>query len=126
MSPTKPASSEMKYRSSFSYKNDNVNVVRFGRDINMRMERVNNDVARIYFVDDRGTNIQIPNGFVLRDNIANVNVRPLLNNGFGNYFTSWISNYSLLRNGIEMFALSNQKQQSVEGLDGFRYYTINR
>jgi len=125
MSPTKPASSEMKYRGSFSYKNDNINVVRFGRDINMRMERVNNDVARIYFVDDRGTNIQIPDGFVLRDNIANVNVRPLLvHNGFGNYFTSWISSYSLLRNGIEIFALSNQRQQSVEGLDGFRYYTI--
>ena len=91
----------------------------------MRMERVNNDVARIYFVDDRGANIQILNGFVLRDNIANVNVRPLLlHNGFGNYFTRWISNYSLLRNGIEIFALSNQRQQSVEGLDGFRYYTI--
>ncbi|CAG8670828.1 9158_t:CDS:2, partial [Paraglomus occultum] len=91
MSPTKkPASSEMKYKGSFSYKNDNINAVRFGRDINMRMERVNNDVARIYFVDDRGTNIQIPNGFVLRDNIANENViiesNPRLGNTEKEYF----------------------------------------
>ncbi|CAG8783352.1 9313_t:CDS:2 [Gigaspora rosea] len=107
--------SEMKFRSSFSYKNDNISVVEFGNNVNMRIERINPNVATIYFVDDRGNSIQIPNGVTLRDTLDNFNETPQVINGFGTYFVSWISDYVLLLNGVAVFALKNQKQQSLEG-----------
>ncbi|RIB05688.1 hypothetical protein C2G38_574304 [Gigaspora rosea] len=118
--------SEMKFRSSFSYKNDNISVVEFGNNVNMRIERINPNVATIYFVDDRGNSIQIPNGVTLRDTLDNFNETPQVINGFGTYFVSWISDYVLLLNGVAVFALKNQKQQSLEGVDGFRYSTIEQ
>ncbi|CAG8563124.1 11005_t:CDS:2 [Scutellospora calospora] len=89
--------SEMKFRSSFSYKNDNIR-----------------------------NSIQIPNGVALRDTLNNFNETPQVVNGFGTYFVSWISNYVLLLNSIAVFALKNQKQQSMEGVDGFRYSMIEQ
>ncbi|CAG8684942.1 3949_t:CDS:1 [Cetraspora pellucida] len=118
--------SEMKFRGSFSYKNDNISVVEFGNNVNMRIERISPNIAKIYFVDDRGNSIQIPNGVVLRDTLNNFNETPQLVNGFGTYFVSWISNYVLLLNGVAVFALKNQKQQSIEGVDGFRYSMIEQ
>lgn len=118
--------SEMKFRGSFSYKNNNIGAVKFGNNVNMRIERISPNVAKVYFVDDRENNIQIPNGFVLRDTLSNFNEIPQVVNGFGTYFVSWISNYALLLNGVVVFALKNQKQQSMEGVDGFSYSTIEQ
>ncbi|RIB16089.1 hypothetical protein C2G38_1053290 [Gigaspora rosea] len=118
--------SEMKFRGSFSYKNNNISVVEFGNNVNMRIERISRNVAKIYFVDDRGNGIQIPNGVALRDTLDNINETPQVVNGFGTYLVSWISNYVLLLNGVPVFALKNQKQQSMEGVDAFTYSTIEQ
>ncbi|CAG8649490.1 9187_t:CDS:1, partial [Dentiscutata heterogama] len=118
--------SEMKFRSIFSYKNDNISVVEFGNNVNIRIERISPNIAKIYFVDDQENSIQIPNNVALKDTLNNFNETPQVVNGFGTYFVSWISNYVLLQNGVAVFALTNQKQQSIEGVDGFRYSTIEQ
>ncbi|CAG8555198.1 5729_t:CDS:1 [Cetraspora pellucida] len=117
---------EMKFRGSFSYKNDNISVVEFGNNVNMKIERISPNIAKIYFVDDLGNSIQIPNGVALRDTLNDFNETPQVVNGFGTYFISWISNYVLLLDGVAVFALKNQKQQSMEGVDGFRYSMIEQ
>ncbi|CAG8599510.1 23556_t:CDS:2 [Dentiscutata erythropus] len=92
----------------------------------MRIERVNVNVARIYFVDDPGNEIPIPIGITLRDTLNNINETPLVIRGIESFFISWIANYSLFQNGVEICALKNQKQQSVEAVDGFIYSLIQQ
>ncbi|CAG8639064.1 4965_t:CDS:1 [Dentiscutata erythropus] len=118
--------SEMKFRGTFSYKNDNISVVEFGNNVNMRIEKISPNIAKIYFVDDQGNSIQIPNNVALKDTLNNFNETPQVVNGFGTYFVSWISNYVLLQNDVAVFILKNQQQQSIEGVDGFRYSTIEQ
>ncbi|CAG8607647.1 hypothetical protein C2G38_2037343 [Gigaspora rosea] len=110
----------MRFRGSFSYKNDNIYVVTFNNNIHMRIERMDTNVARLYFVGGNGNQIPIPKGITLRDTLNNTPSRPVA----GNFFISWISDYSLFQNGVEICALKNQKQQSVEGVDGFTYTVI--
>ncbi|CAG8651948.1 909_t:CDS:1, partial [Gigaspora margarita] len=104
---------EMRFRGSFSYNNDNIYDVAFNNNIHMRIERMDTNVARIYFVDVNSNQIPIPNGITLRDTLNNTPSRSVA----GSFFISWISNYSLFQNGVEICALKNQKLQSVEGLD---------
>ncbi|CAG8721847.1 3847_t:CDS:2, partial [Dentiscutata erythropus] len=59
------------------------------------------NIARIYFVDSNGNQIPIPNGITLRDTLNNTPSRLVA----GNFFISWISNYSLFQNGVEICAL---------------------
>ncbi|CAG8525243.1 395_t:CDS:2 [Diversispora eburnea] len=82
------------------------------------------DSPEMNFRDDSENNIQIPNGIVLRDNLTNVNIPPDTSTGYGTYLISWIASYTLLRNNVEIFALRNQQQQSIEGPNEFEYNTI--
>ncbi|CAG8640403.1 4332_t:CDS:2, partial [Diversispora eburnea] len=71
-------------RGSFSYKNDNVNIVIIDVNILLRIERIDQNVARIYFVNSHDNAIRISAEMNLRD-----------------------------YNGNEILNLENQKQQSI-------------
>nr|CAG8598396.1 1462_t:CDS:2 [Entrophospora candida] len=64
----------------------------------MRIERVDEDIATIYFVDSKDNAIQIPNGIVVRNLITNINATPQHN---VEYLITWISNYVIFYNGEE-------------------------
>ncbi|RIB03077.1 hypothetical protein C2G38_2226101 [Gigaspora rosea] len=119
-------SDEMRFRGYFSYKNDNIYVITLNNNVHMRIERVNVNVARIYFVDGPGNEIPIPTGITLRDTLNNINETPLVLHGIGSFFISWIANYSLFQNGVEICALKNQKEQSIETVDGFTFSLIHQ
>ncbi|CAG8707469.1 25940_t:CDS:2 [Dentiscutata erythropus] len=87
----------MRYRGSFSYINDNRRVVRIDNNTKLKIESLGQGVAWIYFANRHGRSIQIPNGFTLWDTVRNAN------------------------NGVEVLALRNQMQQSLEGVDWFEY-----
>ncbi|CAJ0917449.1 6416_t:CDS:2, partial [Entrophospora sp. SA101] len=72
---------------------------------------------RIYFVNNQDIPIQIPNSITLRDTVNNANVPRLVVGGAQSFMISWISNYVLLRNGVEVFSLENQKQQALRGVE---------
>ncbi|CAG8611677.1 10579_t:CDS:1 [Diversispora eburnea] len=101
----------MPYKGIFSYKNDNINVIHVDNNVRIMIERITTDIARIYFVNNRGRQIQIPVNTVLRNTTNNQN-EPIHNNAF---YITWVSNYILLQNGIEIFRLENQKQQAIKG-----------
>ncbi|CAG8648184.1 4670_t:CDS:1, partial [Racocetra fulgida] len=65
----------------------------------------------IYFTNSQGRQIPVPADIILRDLMENQN-EPIHNNSF---YIVWITNYSLFRNGVEIFRLENQKQQTVKG-----------
>ncbi|CAG8839403.1 31804_t:CDS:1, partial [Gigaspora margarita] len=62
--------------------------------------------------------IPIPTGITLRDTLNNINETLLVISGIGSFFISWIADYLLFQNGVEICALKkNQKQQSIEAVD---------
>ncbi|KAF0438678.1 hypothetical protein F8M41_004240 [Gigaspora margarita] len=67
----------------------------------MRIEKVNMNIMRIYFVDNPGNEIPIPTGITLRDTLNNVNETLLVISGIGSFFILWIADYSLFQNGVE-------------------------
>ncbi|KAF0378926.1 hypothetical protein F8M41_012338 [Gigaspora margarita] len=111
----------MRYRGSFSYIDDNRRVVRINNNTKLKIESLGQGVARIYFVDRRDRSIQIPNGFTLWETDRNVNVPPRIIYGYGSFFINWMNSYKLFQNGVEVLALRNQMQQSLEGVDWFEY-----
>ncbi|CAG8835051.1 5279_t:CDS:1 [Gigaspora margarita] len=98
------------HKGIFSYQNDNINVLHIGHNVEARIERIDEDIASIYFVNDEGLQVPPPRNSVLR-NTTNRNVQYRRNE----FLISWICNYSFLRNGFEMFRLERQKQQAISG-----------
>ncbi|CAG8663959.1 20969_t:CDS:1, partial [Gigaspora margarita] len=80
-------------------------------NIQIRIEKVTSDVARIYFVNNRGCQIQVPVNTILRNTTDNQN-EPIHNNSF---YITWVPNYILFYNGAEVFRLENQNQQAIKG-----------
>lgn len=76
-----------------------------------QVARVDNALAQIQFFDDPyyDHRIPVPNGITLRMKQSNENC-PILGNGF---VVAWIESYQLMHNGIVVWELSHQKQQSV-------------
>ncbi|KAF0470297.1 hypothetical protein F8M41_025393 [Gigaspora margarita] len=108
---TNEPSPTMFYKSSFSYKNDNINVIYVDSNIQIRIEKVTSDVARMYFVNNRGRQIEVPANTILRNTTNNQN-EPIHNKSF---YITWVPNYNLFYNGAEVFRLENQKQQAIKG-----------
>ncbi|CAG8781821.1 45951_t:CDS:1 [Gigaspora margarita] len=111
MSTTDDLSATMPYKSSFSYKNKNINVLRIENNVRAMIGRINSNIARLYFVNNQNVQIPIPANIVLRDVTSNEDEAPYRNE----YLISWVSNYILFRNGVAVFALENQKQQAIKG-----------
>ncbi|CAG8471904.1 10680_t:CDS:1 [Dentiscutata heterogama] len=101
------------FRGSFSYKNDTINVIVIDNNILVKIQRVDQNVARIYFTNGQGNSIRIPAGMTLRDLTNNTNVPRIVAAGAESYMITWVMNYELRYNGGEVLNLDNQKQQSM-------------
>ena len=112
----------MSAKGSFSYKNDTIN----GFDVNIngipmhvRVEAINNNVARIYVTDVHGNQQPIPPTVILRD-ATGVNVAPFNND----FLITWIDSYVLTVNGVECIWMANQKQQAFKTAPGITHFTL--
>ncbi|CAB5374816.1 unnamed protein product [Rhizophagus irregularis] len=114
----------LNFHGSFSYKNDLINVIKIRDNVNMRVQRENNQVAVIYFVNDQDNRIRIPQGIIVRDTTDNTNVRP---SRFDrqSFPISWVSSYEIYLNGEHIVSLDNQKQQAIKGIDALAYSTTD-
>ncbi|CAG8543461.1 5508_t:CDS:2 [Diversispora eburnea] len=65
-------------------------------------------------------------GITLRESLHNYNVPQLSSGNTSCFLMSWVGQYSLSRNGTEVCAFKNQKQQSIEGADELSYSVIQR
>lgn len=105
---------EMLKKGAFSYQNDDINYLRItGTNLTIRVERINNDVARVYIVNQHHVQQQIPANITMRDATNNV-IHP-----FGdNFLISWSNSYILEVDGVVFMTLNQQKQQSIMGPAG--------
>jgi hypothetical protein len=95
-------------KGSFSYLQDNINVIRLDANTTIRIERVDINVARIYFVDNSQVQQPIPDHITVVTQAGGL-VPPFLNN----FLITWVDSYSLRAHGQVFLNLSNQKQQSI-------------
>ncbi|RHZ49014.1 hypothetical protein Glove_535g23 [Diversispora epigaea] len=116
----------MKFRGFVSYKNDNINVITFDDNIHMRIEKFDAHIVKMYFVNNQNNDIPIPKGITLRESLHNYNVPQLPSGSTSCFLMSWVGQYSLFRNGIEVCAFKNKKQQAIEGVDELSYSVIQR
>lgn len=100
---------------SYSYKNLKPNAFIFEDTANhttyyFQIFPINNNVAAIQFCSDdtMQDSIGIPAGFAL-DEVGQGPVAV----AFQSYFITWIADYSLRFNGVEIWSVTNQKQQSI-------------
>lgn len=110
-----PAAVEMVLvkKGSFSYRQDNVNYLALDDKLTIRIERINNNVARVYLVDGQQVQQPVP-AYVGMTNGAGAAVPPLQNA----FFITWFDSYVLSVNGQPYMTLNNQKQQSIDGPAG--------
>ena len=104
-----------KFGGSVSYKNQKLNDVKIGKNTTVRVEKLNQDIARIYFVNDKDVSIRVPNGMVLKNVTSNNSIIPYgVYNDIESYMITWVSDIVMYWNGKEVFSLINQKQQAIK------------
>lgn len=97
------------FKGYYSYKSDAINEYDLEPNLKVRIERVDNNVATLFFVDNTGEPVPVPENTEMRETTDQTIQRPR----FNSFFITWIGSYVLFRNGMQVLRFSNQKQQSV-------------
>ena len=101
------------YKGSFSYKNDNVNTIVVNPDMTAKIERINNNIARIYLVDSHNVQVPFPPNLTIVDSTGQL-VPPFQDN----VLITWVDSYVMRDGNVDVFQLDNQKQQSLRAAPG--------
>ena len=111
---------QMSAKGCFSYENDTINGFNIGDNLQLRVERVNNNVAAVTVTDGNGTQLPaIPSHIKLRD-AAGVNVPPY-NNAF---LITWVDSYTIQVGGVDTVWIMQQKQQAFTTAAGITHFTV--
>ncbi len=97
-------------KGSFLFVQENVNYLQLDNDLSIRIQRIDDDVARVYIVNAQNEQQPVP-PHIRMANSAGAPVLPFLDN----FIITWINSYVLSVNGQTHMVLNNQKQQSISG-----------
>jgi hypothetical protein len=96
-------------RGSFSYLNDNISCLELDANTILCIERINNNVAKIYLADQNRVVISLTH--------ANVKLFDASGNAIAPYrdmfLITWVDSYRLFWNAQEILTLNNQRQQTI-------------
>ncbi|KAG2483478.1 hypothetical protein HYH03_017660 [Edaphochlamys debaryana] len=98
-------------KATFSYLDQNVNWVRLDGNFIVKVERLNNHVARVYLVDNANAQQQVPANMAMTDSEGN-RFPPYKDN----FMITWADSYTLTFNGQVVLRLNNQKEQAFLAL----------
>lgn len=107
---------------SFSYKKDTINCFNITVDneaVQLRVEAINPNVAKIYITDRNGKNFAMPSSVTLRDSTA-TNVTAYNHE----FLITWVESYVLSVAGVDKLWLTNPNQQAFETAVGITHSTI--
>eukprot|EP00798_Chlamydomonas_sp_ICE-L_P011573 gene11573-biopygen15747 len=111
--------SEMTAKGCFSCKNATVNGFNITNQLQVRVEAIDNNVAKIYTTDENGNPLPMPVNVSLRTG-EDVNV-PVYNNEF---LIVWIESYVLAVGGVDTLWLHNQKQQAFSASNDITAFSL--
>lgn len=113
----------MSAKGSLSYTDttiDGFNVDVNGTPMHIRVEPVNNNVARVYVTDVNGNEIHpMPGSIVLRD-AMNAVVPPFQHS----FFITWVDSYVLSVAGVETIWMTRQNQQAFRTANNVTHFTL--
>eukprot|EP00798_Chlamydomonas_sp_ICE-L_P011336 gene11336-biopygen12786 len=109
----------MTAKGCFSYKNATVNGFNITNQLQVRVEAIDNNVAKIYTTDENGNTLPMPVNVSLRTG-EDVNV-PVYNNEF---LIVWIESYVLPVCGVDILWLHNQMQQAFSASNGITAFSL--
>lgn len=95
-------------RKNFSYLQDTVNYVVIDEKLTLRIERITEDIARIYLVNYAGIQQPFPQHIRVTNNLGHSQT-PFMNN----IFITWFGNYTIYVNDEVLMKLYSQRQQSI-------------
>ena len=100
-------------KSSFSYRQDNVQFLSIEEDLSIRIERISNHVAmaRVFLVNAASVQQLIPPHITMTESEGAIVLLPYDNN----FLISWVDTYTLYVNGQLHMVPNNQRQQSILG-----------
>lgn len=97
-------------RGTISFKNGNSYTYEFPL-FQLHVQKLNNDVARVWFSDANRTPIPVPPNTVQIDGDETVH-----NDFNGSFFLTWLGSHSISHNGVIIFQINNQRQVSVHSI----------
>ena len=104
---------EIMLRGSFSFINDNTNVFQIDDNTQGRITRLDNTVARMYFMILNGNGdyvaAAVPPNLTLRESVTRVPV-PVFGDSM---FIAWTASYELMDGANVVLSLDVQRQQSI-------------
>lgn len=95
-------------KGSFSYLQDNVNFVRITANLDLGIQRLDNNVARVYLVNAQSVEQNIP-AWIQMSSLAGAPVARLGQS----WFITWAESYIVTVNGQPFMRLTNQRQQAL-------------
>jgi len=93
----------------FSYHTDRILKLKLDTAVELQITRVDTNVARLYFVDERGFPIPVPDEFTLYEAVSHSRV-PVHNSEF---LITWTGSYELKRRDATVLRLDSQRQQAI-------------
>jgi hypothetical protein len=90
---------------SFSFLKDNVSFVQIDNKLQLRIERINDNIARIFLVDHLGVQQPFTNRIRVTNMVGHVQA-PFLNN----ILITWVDSYTVSVDGEVFMCLNNPKQ----------------
>ena len=97
-------------KGSFSYLQDNIRYLQIDGALSIRIERITDDVARVYIANAENVQQPVPQHITMA-NSTGAPVRPYREN----FLITWFDSYVLSVNEQPHMILDNQKQQSITG-----------
>ncbi|EFJ51310.1 hypothetical protein VOLCADRAFT_88004 [Volvox carteri f. nagariensis] len=99
-----PSQVQMVFKGSVSYRKDIVNYVRINANVEAKISRLDRACAQIAFVDNDDQPVPAPSNLTV---VFQGTQHPAARVGQV-FLISWMENYVILVNGVELFRLENQ------------------
>jgi hypothetical protein len=97
---------------NFSYLNDEIYTRAVG-EFFINIQKIGPDIARLYFTNIDGVDIEIPKGTIFMDTLNRERIQPFLKS----FFISWFGSYSLSIKDQTTIQISNLKQSVLCQID---------
>lgn len=98
---------------TFNFENNNTEFIYAlhpKSQIILRISRINNTTASLYFTNQLNEKIDIPSEFIICQNKNKKQIHP---NETNDYTLYWCKNYDILYNGETLFNLRNKKEWTI-------------
>jgi hypothetical protein len=108
------------FEDTFDYKSNSIKEYDLEPNLKVRIIRISDDVATIFFVDNTGETVPVPENTEFRE----ITDKTSQKHRFNHFFLTWIATYGLFRNGVKVLTFSDKKQHLVSSdcILGYRNY----